>query len=231
LSSFSTSLVRDTRDDLTDPSEGRFLSANGQLAGQHIGSQVGFAKSYLVGQMFRVLPHTNRAVFAASGRLGVAKAFPWETDDKDENGNPVLDPDGRPKRVIVRDLPESERFFAGGDTTVRGFALDQLGTAATIDKDGFPTGGAGLVILNVEIRVPMPRGLGVVGFFDTGNVFARTSDIRLTELRGAVGFGVRYKSPIGPIRVDLGFKLHRNTIAQDKLESLTALHISLGQAF
>lgn len=231
LSSFSGSIVRDTRDDLTDPSDGRFLSANGQMAGRRIGSEVGLAKSYFVGQIFRVLPHTNRVVLAASGRLGVAAGFPRETIDRDENGNPVLGPDGQPTIVILRDLPASERFFAGGDTTVRGFALDQLGAPDTIDKDGFPTGGGGLVILNAEVRVPMPRGLGVVAFFDTGNVFARTSDIKLNELRGAVGFGVRYKSPIGPIRVDLGFKLHRNVIAQDQRESPTALHISLGQAF
>jgi outer membrane protein insertion porin family len=114
---------------------------------------------------------------------------------------------------------------------VRGFALDQLGAPETIDKDGFPQGGGGLVIFNAEVRAPVRRGLGIVGFVDSGNVFARTSDIRLTELRGAVGFGVRYKSPIGPIRVDLGFKLHRDVIAETQRESLTALHISLGQAF
>jgi len=230
LSSFSTSIVRDTRDDLTDPTGGRFLSANGQVAGRRIGSEVGFAKSYFVGQMFRLVPHT-RTVFAGSARLGVASGFPRETIDRDESGLPILGPDGRPLLITVRDLPASERFFAGGDTTVRGFALDQLGTPATIDKDGFPQGGGGLVIFNAELRAPITRGIGVVGFVDSGNVFARTSDISLTDLRGAVGFGVRYKSPIGPIRVDLGFKLHPNLVAGTKRESLTALHISLGQAF
>ncbi len=61
--------------------------------------------------------------------------------------------------------------------------------------------------------MPVPGGLGVVGFVDTGNVFARTADIDLTELRSAVGFGVRYRSPVGPIRVDLGFKIERQEIA------------------
>jgi outer membrane protein assembly factor BamA len=94
-----------------------------------------------------------------------------------------LGPDGKPQLVI----PASERFFAGGDTTVRGFALDQLGIPlVTLDEQGFPTGGGGLMILNAEVRVPTIRGLGVVGFFDTGNVFYRTSDIRLSELRGSV---------------------------------------------
>jgi outer membrane translocation and assembly module TamA len=175
--------------------------------------------------MFRMLPHTRRIVMAASARLGVA------ADDEtfgQHSAEPLpLGPDGKPQLVI----PASERFFAGGDTTVRGFALDQLGIPlVTLDEKGFPTGGGGLMILNAELRVPTTRGLGIVGFFDTGNVFYRTSDIRLGDLRGSLGFGVRYKSPIGPIRVDLGFKLQRNVIA-GKREPLTALHITLGQAF
>jgi outer membrane protein assembly factor BamA len=231
LSSFSASVVRDTRDDLTDPASGWFLSANGQAAGRRIGSEVGFDKGYVVAQTFNVVPYTRRVVLALSGRFGVASGVPRETLDRDQNGDPVIEPDGRPKVVVVRDIPASERFFAGGDTTVRGFALDSLGTPETIDNDGFPTGGGGLVIVNAELRVPLFRGVGVVGFVDAGNVFARTSSIDLTQLRSAVGFGVRYKSPIGPIRVDLGFKVHRQTTAPDVREDLTALHISLGQAF
>ena len=93
------------------------------------------------------------------------------------------------------------------------------------------TGGAGLVIVNAEVRLPLFRGFGMVGFVDAGNVFTRTSAIDLGRLRSAVGVGLRYKSPIGPIRVDLGFKVHRHTTAPDVREALTALHISLGQAF
>jgi outer membrane protein insertion porin family len=231
LSSFASSIVRDTRDDLTDPTDGRFVSANGQIAGRSIGSEVGFAKSYLVGQMFRVIPHAHRAVFAGSARLGLATGFPRLTVDRDADGQLILGPDGQPTLITVRDVPASERFFAGGDTTVRGFALDQLGTPATIDKDGFPQGGEGLVIFNAEVRAPVGRGLGLVGFVDSGNVFEHVSEISLVDLRGSVGFGVRYKSPIGPIRVDLGFKLHRDVNAGGQREPLTALHISLGQAF
>lgn len=228
LSLVSSSIVRDTRDDLTEPSGGYFLSANGQISSRRIGSKVGFAKSYSVAQMFRTVPHTKRIVVAGSARLGVSADE--QTFGSHKDGLTPLGPDGKPEQVI----PISERFFAGGDTTVRGFALDQLGIPlVTLDEHGFPTGGGGLVILNAEVRVPTVRGLGIVGFFDTGNVFYRTSDIRLGDLRGAVGFGVRYKSPIGPIRVDLGFKLQRNPIPgkPDKREPLTALHITLGQAF
>lgn len=231
LSSFSLSAVRDTRDDLTDPLSGTFLSANGQLAGRNIGSEVGFAKTYLTAQAFHPLPRARGMVLAASARLGMAQGFPRLVPELDGNNAPVLDEHGEPVFATSRDLPASERFFAGGDTTVRGFALDQLGTPETIDKDGFPNGGRGLVILNAELRLPIRGGLGIVGFVDAGNVFAETSDINIADLRSAVGFGVRYKSPIGPIRVDVGFKTERRTIGAGNREAPAALHISLGQAF
>lgn len=225
LSSFSLSGIHSTRDDPVNPSDGVYFSANGQLAGRRIGSEVGFAKTYLTAQLFRTLPSAVAPVFAASARLGVAAGFPREVV--------VVDPAGQPAVSVVRDLPASERFFAGGDTTVRGFALDQLGTAETIDQTtGFPIGGNALVIFNAELRVPVRGGFGVVGFVDTGNVFAHTGDVDLTELRSAMGFGVRYRSPVGPIRVDIGFKLKRRNIpGSDRRETPSAFHISLGQAF
>jgi outer membrane protein insertion porin family len=143
----------------------------------------------------------------------------------------VFGPDGRPVVATIKDLPASERFFAGGDTTVRGFALDQLGAADTIDQNGFPIGGNAVVILNGELRVPLFGGVGVVGFLDTGNVFARTADVDLRQLRSAAGFGLRYRSPVGPIRVDVGFKLNRMDLVAGTSEQPYALHISLGQAF
>ena len=142
------------------------------------------------------------------------------------------DAQGRPVVAVVQQLPASERFFAGGDTTVRGFALDQLGiTGKTIDETtGLALGGNALVIFNGELRMPVRGGVSVVGFLDAGNVFARATDIDLGALRAAAGFGVRYRSPVGPIRFDLGFKLRREERA-GRREGLTAVHISLGQAF
>ena len=179
-------------------------------------------KSFFTAQLFRTLPHTNRIVFAGDARLGLATGFPRDLVTTGADGQIVIDE--------VRDLPVSERFFAGGDTTVRGFALDALGRPDTI-VGGFPNGGNGLVIFNAELRVPVWSALGAVVFLDTGNVFARVSDINLGELRSAVGVGLRIKSPVGPIRIDVGFKLHREFIPQQGLEGRTALHISFGQAF
>ena len=108
---------------------------------------------------------------------------------------------------------------------MRGFALDTLGRPETI-TDGFPIGGNGVTIFNVELRSPALRGLQGVGFVDTGNVFADATDIDLGLLRTAVGFGVRYKSPVGPIRFDMGFKVN-----PQPGERPSAWYITFGQAF
>jgi outer membrane protein assembly complex protein YaeT len=210
LSSFSAAVIRDTRDDALDTHTGNYLSANAQLAAEAIGSEIGLIKSFFTAQMFRTVPRTNRLVFAGSARLGLANGFVGE-------GN----------------LPAAERFFAGGDTTVRGFALDQLGVrhippepGDTVDINGAAIGGNALVLFNAELRVPVTGGLGVVGFVDTGNVFAHVSTIELSEARTAVGGGIRYKSPIGPLRIDYGVK-----VKPLPGESRTAWFVSFGQAF
>jgi len=218
LSSFAGSLIRDTRDDPLDTHDGHYASATGQLAGEAIGSEVGFVKSFFTAQMFRTIPRTRQMVFAGNARLGMATAFTRL---------------GTPGAATEGQLPASERFFAGGDTTVRGFALDQLGVRHfpaqphdTVDQDGFAIGGNGLVLFNAELRVPVTGGFGVVGFVDTGNVFARPVDIDLGELRSAVGGGIRYRSPVGPLRIDLGMKVNRQP-GESRLEWF----VSFGQAF
>ena len=95
----------------------------------------------------------------------------------------------------------------------------------------FPTGGNAVVVLNAELRVPVFGGLGAVGFMDAGQVFNRVSDFDFGQIKPTAGLGLRYLSPIGPIRVDLGFKLDRGRLPNGDQERLTELHISLGQAF
>jgi outer membrane protein insertion porin family len=130
----------------------------------------------------------------------------------------------------VEDLPASERFFAGGDTSIRGFALDTVGTAGTISANGFPRGGNAVMIFNGELRVPVWREFGAALFLDAGSVFQRTTDIDLGELRGALGLGLRYRSPVGPIRLDVGFKMDRREFG-GQLEPRAVWHFSIGQAF
>ncbi len=230
LSSVSTSVVLDSRDDPLDPKRGAFASIDGEFAGRSIGSEVGFNKTYMQGFLYRQLGGSP-FVLAGGARLGVARGLPRDVPRLGDDGQPLVDPQGTPIIDVVRDLPASERFFAGGDSTVRGFTLDRLGAPETLDRNGVPSGGNAVVVFNGEVRFPVWRSLGGAAFVDVGNVFLRVSDLDLGELRGATGFGLRYRSPIGPIRVDLGFKMSRRTFINGVREGRTALHISVGQAF
>ena len=225
LSGFSGALARDTRDDLLDPTRGTFLSGEGSVAARALGGEVGFVKTYVQGFTFYRLPGRRPVVFASRAALGLANGFPREVQPIDADGNPIPGPP-----EVVDDLPASERFFAGGDTTIRGYALDSVGAPNTITSSGFPTGGNAVLLLNGELRLPVWRDIGAVLFVDGGNVFRRVNEFDFGELRGSYGFGLRYKSPVGPIRVDLGFKMDRRVVA-GKLEPPTAIHFSLGQAF
>jgi len=180
--------------------------------------------------VYREIPGAPRFVVAAGARVGLARAFIRSVEFFEPPNKPgaVLD---SPVELEVGELPLSERFFTGGDTTVRGFALDRLGDNDTIDQDGFPQGGNAALIFNAELRTRVTRTIDLVGFLDAGNVYNRVSTVSLSRIRGGAGFGVRYRSPVGPIRVDLGFKLDRQTFDNGDLERLTALHISIGQAF
>jgi outer membrane protein insertion porin family len=231
ISKLSSSFIRDTRDDLVDPNTGTFGVLDTELAARAMGSEVGFVTTFIQQYAFFRLPTARRTVLAFSGRLGAAHGFKRAVPRVDTNGDPVRGPDGTPIVDVVQDLPASERFFAGGDTTVRGFSLDRLGTPETISPSGFPTGGNGVVVLNAEMRMALFGNFGGAFFLDGGNVFARASDIDLGEIRGAAGFGIRYRSPVGPIRIDLGFKLDRRELSPGRLERRSVLHISLGQAF
>jgi outer membrane protein assembly factor BamA len=231
LSTLTGSILRDSRNDVLDPERGAVTGVDGSIAPRFIGSEVGFAKTFVQGAVYRRLPGTARFVVATAAKLGLALGFERRVERRDAAGQPLIGPDGQPLVDIVQDLPASERFFAGGDTTVRGFVLDQLGTADTLNDQGFPTGGNGLIVLNLEIRTPYWKGVGGVGFVDAGNVFKRASDLNLGDLRPAAGFGLRYRSPIGPLRVDLGFNLEPQLLPNGAREKRSVVHISLGQAF
>jgi outer membrane protein assembly complex protein YaeT len=217
LSSISAALIRDTRDDLVEPTRGTFLSVEGSLAPVALGSQVGFVKSYSQGLWFRPLFGTSGAVLATRAAAGIAAGFARE---EVLNGTPVT----------VDDLPASERFFAGGSTTLRGFALDSVGTPQTFGPRGFPVGGNAMLLLNGELRVPIWGRLGGQAFVDGGNVYRRVEEFSLADLRGSVGFGLRFRSPIGPVRLDMGFPLDRQIVGGD-LEPAYQFHFLFGHAF
>ena len=234
LSKVSGGVLRDSRDDVLDPQRGTVVGLDGSVAARVLGSEVGFVKTFVQGFVYRRLPGRG-FVLAAGARLGLAVGFAQVVDPPLE----IARPGGLTRAVdrielfptVIRDLPASERFFAGGDTTVRGFALDRLGTEDTLDPEGFPQGGNGLTVFNLEARAPYWKDLQFVWFVDAGNVFEHASDIRIGDARVTSGVGFRYRSPIGPLRVDWGWKLSTRLLLTGGRESSQVLHISLGQAF
>jgi outer membrane protein insertion porin family len=249
LSKVFGGVLRDSRDDVLDPQRGSVVGLDGSVAARALGSEVGFVKTFVQGFVYRRLPGRG-FVIAAGARLGLAVGFaqvvdppleiarlrPASTKAPAGSGLAETALTRAVDRVelfptVIRDLPASERFFAGGDTTVRGFALDRLGTEETLDSEGFPQGGNGLTVFNLEARAPYWKDLQFVWFIDAGNVFEHASDIRLREARVSSGLGFRYRSPIGPLRVDWGWKLSTRLLLTGGRESSNVLHISLGQAF
>jgi outer membrane protein insertion porin family len=182
LSSLSLAWLRDTRDDPFDATTGYFNTANFSVTSKAIGSQANFISFFGQTQVHRKVG--ENVVVASSLRLGLSK--PW-------GSTPVV--------------PISERFFAGGSTSLRGFDLDQAGPLD--DRTNKPLGGEALIIANLELRIPVRNGLTFAPFYDTGNVFATTSAIKLSKFTNTLGFGFRYKTPFGPLRVDFGFNLDR----------------------
>jgi outer membrane protein insertion porin family len=223
LSSVFTQWSYDKRNEAVDATRGHYLSGNVQLAAKRLGSTAGFVKSFLTAQSFRPIPRSGGSVFAVQARVGVARGFPRDVTVAGESL--VL--------LGVTDLPKPERFFAGGDTTVRGFAPDTLGRPNTKDEANLAIGGNAETIFNFELRGPVRSGVQGVGFVDTGNVFAHAAEIDLGALRTAIGFGLRYKSPVGPIRFDMGFKVHpqRDNVNPALNERRSAWSITFGQAF
>ena len=173
IARLSASVVHDTRNDPGDAARGSLLASTFEHAPTNLGSDLNFVR-YL-GQAYHFRPWRG-LVFASAARVGIVTPL----------GGQVLIP--------------SERFFAGGARSVRGVAEDGLGPLAF---DDVPTGGRGLVrSSNEEVRFPIYGWLRGVGFVDAGNVFEQPTDMRLGDLRGSFGAGLRLATPFALLRVD-----------------------------
>ncbi|MDY6864006.1 MAG: outer membrane protein assembly factor BamA [Thermodesulfobacteriota bacterium] len=125
----------------------------------------------------------------------------------------------------TQDVPIFKRFFSGGSNSVRGYPFQELGP---LDKKGDPIGGHSLVEGSLELRHSFYRELKGVFFFDIGNVYRDSFDFNISGLKFSAGWGLRYKTLIGPIRIDLAFPL--NPLHEQDL-SLFRFHFSIGHAF
>jgi outer membrane protein assembly complex protein YaeT len=120
-------------------------------------------------------------------------------------------------------IPIDERFFNGGATTVRSFGERDLGPH---DNHGHPVGGEFFTVFNVEYTFPIFGELQGAVFTDAGNLVPTSEDIGLSDMRYAIGGGLRYKLPVGPIRLDYGVNPDPR-----EFEDFGAFHFSFGFAF
>lgn len=225
ISMFSGGIAWDRRDDPLVTTRGGMLAFNSDLALKAFGSEVGFLRTFSEATWFHALIGPKKLIFAARGQLGLARGFDPNTQT---DGNPNIPPN--PNLDPYRDLPASQRFFSGGSATNRAFQLDRLGAPDVLTEDGLSTGGNGLVLFNFELRQHVTRDVTAVGFVDVGNVYRRVSTIDLSELRTGVGFGVRYNSPIGPLRFDIGYKT-KQLVFTGGPERRWEFHLSIGEVF
>ena len=123
----------------------------------------------------------------------------------------------------LTEVPIDERYFNGGGTTVRSFRERELGPK---DRHGYPIGGEAFTIFNAELNFPIRGALHGAVFFDAGNVIATFHDAGVQDMRYAVGLGLRYQLPIGPLRVDYGVNPNPR-----RGEDFGAFHFSFGFAF
>lgn len=212
VSSLTATLLYDRRDDPLDPSRG--WSGAVQLEGAFplLEADERFVKAF--GQLTGYLPLGRLGVLAGSLRVGSIEPL----DDS---------PDDSPAGTLLRQtVPISERFFAGGRTTHRAYRRDRLGIAGETVIEGIELGGEGLVLVNLDYRFPLAGPLGGTVFVDSGNVWARRDDVRAEDFRTGAGVGVRYRSPVGPLRLEVAWKL-------DPLpgESSPLFLVSFGHAF
>jgi outer membrane protein insertion porin family len=131
----------------------------------------------------------------------------------------------------VNDMPFSARYFLGGSTSVRGWGRFEI---SPLDAEGLPVGGRSLVEISSEVRFPIRGNLHGVAFVDAGTVAADSGTFQLGKLRYAAGPGLRYLTPIGPVRADLGIQM--NPVPGLRINGVPEkrrwrLHFSIGQAF
>ena len=207
LSTLSATYVRDTRDNILDAKNGIYQSYEFSVNPSAFGSSVNYGR--FLGQTAYYFEIPFQIVWANSIRLGLQQ--PWNSH-----------------------VPVSEKFFSGGGSTLRGFPLNGAGPQKTISACGssgcfpitVPVGGNELFIVNSEFRIPVPikKGLGVVGFYDGGNVFPTIGFHG--QYTNTIGGGIRYATPVGPVRIDIGHNLN----APPGIKS-TQIFITLGQSF
>jgi outer membrane protein assembly complex protein YaeT len=198
---------RNTTDNLLDARRGYMAAVHLEHAGSFLGGDYDYKEVTAEGRYY--LSVAGKAVLAVRARAG------------------SIDPSGSD----LANVPFYKRYFLGGATNLRGWGRFDV---APLSGFGLPIGGHTFTNFSTEIRVPVWRQLGAVLFVDGGNVWTNPWDFNLKDMHYDVGPGLRYNTPIGPIRADFGYQLDRidGLLVNGKPEPRRfRFHFSIGQAF
>jgi len=199
VSAIKLSAVNDTRDNLLLPRAGTRTEVSGEWADAAIGSELDFLRGVFSFALFKEL----REGTILAGRTAGGAIIPIHD---------------------TLEFPLQERFFLGGENSVRSFNESELGPK---DAAGNALGGEAYTLLSLELRQALPSNFGLVLFGDTGSLVPSYSDVFSDpDYRHALGLGLRYELPVGSIRLDFGW----NPDPKDDEEDY-AIHFSIGQAF
>jgi outer membrane protein insertion porin family len=257
LSRLSASYAFDGRDNPFDATSGRYHTADATIALRAFGGNGQFARFFMENQAYyKLSSKAGGAVLAGNLRVGLAANI----------GTPIAKIlPNNPTDLDRRLIPITERFFSGGSTTLRGYNFELAGPRNCLQVVPDPDdatkkivedcqnratapgsnpifqlgGGNALIIANAEIRQPVYRQISLVGFYDLGNVFAKFDDIAPKNFTHSLGLGIRVKTPLGPLRLDLGYLASdpyngtglRPDLHPDFKAPRLRWHISFGQAF
>ncbi len=244
----SASAANDRRDDPLDTKRGIYSTLDLGVASRFLLSTANFGRLLMQNSTYHRIG--RRVVLARTTQLGAL--VPYGPLRRVE----TRQPDGTIQAQFTRDIPLPERFFSGGSSSHRGFSINQAGPRDPVT--GFPLGGNALLLNSIELRFPL-RGenLGGVLFHDAGNVYSKPQNLNLRlhqrslqdfdYLVNAVGLGIRYRTPIGPVRFDVAYSINpprffgfqgsredllfgRGTQTEQRLSHIQ-FHFSLGQTF
>lgn len=212
ISSMEFGLNFDNRDNVFDPTRGNLVTTSWSVAGGPLSGDKDFWKFF--GRASHYIPLVNGSVLEFKGRIGLAD--PYSNTSK---------------------IPIYERYFAGGADTIRGYRERKIGPVDPNSKD--PLGGDALLVGNVEYTYPLFSFLRVACFYDIGNVWQNMRDIGSNKdtasplndggFKSGIGFGVRIKTPVGPVRLDYGIPMNKETGEDTKGHG--RFHFSMSHSF
>jgi outer membrane protein assembly complex protein YaeT len=206
LSSLAFELRRSTSDSTIDAKQGYVVSTHVEQAGGLFGGDFEFTEAIVEGRYY--VPIAGRAVLAAKARGGSIGRI---------GGDNLT-------------VPFYRRYFLGGANSLRGWGRFEVSPLF----EGVMVGGHSMFESSAELRAPVWGNLSAVLFADAGNVWNNAWDFNFNDLKYDVGPGLRYLTPIGPLRADLGFQLNRvaGLLIDGKPETRHfRFHFSIGQAF